>query len=289
MTTSRTDVVDSSTSVLDAALRSGLGAVVPVLGAHPQAGASGVALALADAAAAAGFRVQLIDSADPARSGLVGVCQVEGRSVPCGEQSAVRLAERRLPHSTVLVRRLIGTGLPQRLAAVPHPLQWAAAGGEDVDLTVVDTGWDLWQLMSPGSPIGPLVWCGLAGVPTLPVLAVRATAPSAALAEVVLSRYLTGVERSSLAPIHGVAVVGGERWPEPANAVMGNALRASVDECSEFVPADPVAAIHGWTTAVSPPSATRAAGALLHRLGGRIGAAFEPPITGRRPRLFRRF
>ena len=111
----------------------GLGTLVPVLGAHPQAGASDIVLALADAAAMCDLRVLLIDCADPARSGLAGIAGVEGRSLSVSADKApVRLASRLLARGAVATRRLVGDGSPLAVSAVPQPLAWAAAGLVDL-------------------------------------------------------------------------------------------------------------------------------------------------------------
>jgi hypothetical protein len=255
----------------------GLGVLLPVLGAHPQAGASGVALAVADAAAAAGRRVLLVDCADPARSGLAGVCGVEGRSVRGERGAAIRLATRRLPRGVVAVRRLVGTGVPMRPEQVPSVALWVRADANAFDLTVVDVGWDVWALTAPDAATGPLTWAAGSASRTFPVVVLRPTAASAALAEGVLARYRDGVRQSGLAEPHCLAVVGGGSWPAPVRAVMGLQL-ARLARRALFVPESSEAALHGWTTDPAPTGSIRAAAALLKTLS-RTGA--PPPRPGR--------
>lgn len=259
-----------------------VGVVVPVLGAHPQAGTSGVALALADAAAGAGLRVMLIDSADPARSGLTSVCQLEGRSFPASpERDSIRLGERRVGRTNTQVRRLVGTGSPQRLEMLPRPVDWLTDSESPVDLTVVDLGWDLWQLTAPRSRLGPLQWCCLRTVPTMAVLVMRPSRPSVMLAEVMLARYGIGVRAVGLHGVGAVAAVGGTEWPMTVRAAMGPALDSLADQ-TEFIPLDNEAVSGGWTIAPAPTPSVVAAASLLRRLGGPIAEAIGPPPPVRR-------
>lgn len=267
----------------------GLGLVVPVLGAHPQSGASGVALAMADAAAAAGLRVLVVDCADPARSGLAGVAQVEGRSTASAPGRApVRLAQRRLPRGQVEVRRIVGEGTPLASGSVPLPPDWVTAVAAQADLTVVDLGWDLWNLMVPGTPLGPLSWCLGAASWTRPVLVVRATAPGVALAEGVLARYRLGTQRAGLVLPAALAVVGARSWPAAVAAVLGFQLHQFAAEHPPiwFPHVDEVA-VGGWGPHPVSADLVRAAAALLYGLGGPVAEAIGPPAAPRRGLLRR--
>jgi hypothetical protein len=259
-----------------------VGVVVPVLGAHPQAGSSGVALALADAAAGAGLQVLLIDSADPARSGLTSVCQLEGRSFPASPiRDSIRLGERRTGRTSTQVRRLVGTGSPQRLEMLPRPIDWMTASGPPVDLTVVDLGWDLWQLTAPRSRLGPLQWCCLRSAPTMAVLVMRPSRPSVMSAEVMLARYEIGIRAMGLHGVSALAAVGGTEWPMSVRAAMGPTLVSMADQ-AEFIPLDNAVLASGWTSAPAPAPSVRAAANLLRRLGGPIAEAIGPPPPVRR-------
>ena len=261
-----------------------LGVVVPVLGAHGQAGTSGMALALADAAAGVGLRVLLVDCADPARSGLAGVAGIEGRSVRVAQDKAqIRMAIRALPRGRVATRRLVGDGTPLQVSAVPLPLSWAATVLDEIDITVVDVGWDVWHLMAPSRPIGPLAWCGGPSAATFPVMVLRPAAGSVVLAEGVLTRYASATSLLGLAHLLAVVAVGAEAWPPPAQAVMGLYLQQA-GERVHFVPATAQAAVGGWGTASAPAASIRTATAVLQTIGGGIAAAVGqlPARRGRR-------
>ncbi len=266
----------------------GLGTVVPVLGAHPQAGTSGMALALADAAALAGLRVLLIDCADPARSGLAGVCAVEGPSISRGDGHApLRLAIRTLPRGVVNVRRMISEGAPLTAGQVPQPSVWAGAAADRFDLTVVDLGWDFWPLTSPGSRLGPLAWCiGRPGA-TFAVLVLRTGVSSVSLAEGVLYRYQMGMQRLGFVDLRAAVAVGDESWPRECLVVMGHHLR-QLARHTLFVPPTPEVATTGWTTKPSPGPSLRAAATLLYGLGGPVAQAVGPPPVPRRGKTRRR-
>jgi len=262
----------------------GLGMVVPVLGAHSQAGTSGIALALADAAASAGLRVMLVDCADPARSGLAGVCAVEGRSVP-GDQgrAALRFATRTLPRGVVNVRRLISQGTPMDAGQIPGPSLWAGVEADQFDLTVVDLGWDVWPLTKPGAQLGPLQWCMGTPSATFPLLVLRVGAASVGLAEGVLFRYLIGMQRLGFVDMYAAVALGGESWPQSSLVVMGHYLRRLIPR-TLLVPTSPEAATLGWTTEAAPQPSVRAAATLLHNLGGPVAQAVGPPSALRKGR-----
>ncbi|MFY1636179.1 hypothetical protein ACN27F_23375 [Solwaraspora sp. WMMB335] len=261
----------------------GLGAVIPVLGAHSQAGTSGIALAVADAAARTGRRVLLVDCADPARSGLAGACDVEGRSVAGTRRAAgIRLASRHLPRGIgVSVRRLLGTGTPMRPDELPTLTSWVAADHNEFDLTVVDIGWDVWSLTVPDSGLGPLTWATGRPGEVFPMIVMRATAASVALAEGVLTRYLAGVEPFGLVQPHGVAVVGAGSWPARTRNVMGFQL-ARLAHRALFVPASSEAAVAGWTTDPAPTASVRAATALLKTVNRSAAPATRTNSPSRR-------
>ncbi|WP_345631501.1 hypothetical protein [Rugosimonospora acidiphila] len=259
-----------------------------MLGAHPQAGASGVALALADAAAVAGLRVLLIDSADPARSGLAGVCAVEGRSVPGAHgRSAMRIGTRTVQNSRLAVRRLVGTGTPITIAQLPLPTSWASAEPSDFDLTIVDVGWDVWPLTIPGESLGPLLWCTGSPTCTFPVVVMRSTVGSVGLAEGMLTRYDTGVRQRGFVEMGCAVAVGGESWPTVVRAVMGLQLE-SLSERTLFISPSPEAATAGWSVAPVPANSVRTAMALLQGVGGPIGEALAPQQHNRKARRFGR-
>ncbi|WP_223874370.1 hypothetical protein [Salinispora mooreana] len=263
----------------------GLGVLVPVIGAHPQAGASGVALTLADTAAAAGARVLLIDCADPARSGLAGVCQREGRSVATGEgKASIRLAARATARGALDVRRLVSMGTPLLADAVPRVHAWVAAAAGEFDLTVVDVGWDVWRLMMPSSPMGALAWCAGNPVSTYPVLVARSTMASTALAEVLLTRYQVGEQLGMLTPVRRVVALGAASWPTQVRSSLGR-LMCQVRDPAVFAPLSPEHVVSGWGTTAAPAESVPAASTLLHGLGGHLADLIAPPAAPKRRRF----
>ena len=97
---------------------------VSVIAGHPGAGSSTVALALADAAAASGQSVHLLDPASPGRSGLVAAAAVELGTDPTGTWRRGRRT------SIVIERRAFFHG---ESTVVP-------SGVVDDELTVLDLG-----------------------------------------------------------------------------------------------------------------------------------------------------
>lgn len=268
----------------------GLGTVIPVIGAHPYAGASGVALAVADAAAALGLRVLLIDCADPVRTGLAGVCTAEGASVPVADGSgSIRVSFRQLDRGGVQMRRLVpASAAPITAQQIPPPHVWAGIAPSGVDVTVVDLGWDPWLLLARLSTLGPAWW--LAGDPAqlAPVLVMRPTMSSAAKAEGTLTRYAAGVQHRLLAPISQVAVVGGETFPPQVLAAAGPMTQRAVQR-AVFFPWSTDREIPGWTTDATPGPLIAAGTQLLRGAGGRLAAAAgPPPPSSRRRGLFRK-
>jgi hypothetical protein len=272
------------------------GVVVPVVAAHPQAGASGVALAMADAAAAAGLSVLLVDCADPRRSGLAGVASHEGPTVAVPSVAtsggwAVRVSTRAPAGGRpVRVLRVVAPARPWTAADLPTPAAWVTAAPGWWDLTVVDLGWDAWHLLAGPESLGPMRWLSAGPQPTniapkampspplpavSPVLVVRATAPSLAAAEGVLARYLAAYAAGWLAEVGQVAVVGASGWPP---GVLGGAGRLArlVQGREQFVPWASSAAVAGWSTAPVPPVLRDAGKRLLLGVGGRVGAAVGP-------------
>lgn len=266
-----------------------LGSVVLVVGAQSQSGTSGVALAVADTAAAAGLKVQLIDSSDPARSGLAAICHTEGGAVPGGPGGfLIRHGTRRVGRHALKVLRIVNGTRPPRLDQIPRPVDWAAAAQPgQADLTVVDAGYDVWQTMAPESGLGPLRWPGLKTVPVHPLLVMKATWPSASAAEVILHRYDVGVQKAGFAPVGRVVVTGASAWPAQVRAAMGQLLTALADT-AVFLPHHAEAAVNGWRAAPTPPEFSGPVSAVLRDLGEPFAAALpalEPPRRGwRRPR-----
>ena len=126
-----------------------------VVGAHPWAGASTVALALADRASRGHEHVVIVDAAGRADSGLLTVAE---RDLPARDGWAVGM------RGAVEVRRPLSTSTPPRLATGPHD-----------GLLFVDAGCRDEALVDSGDASGVVLVC-------------RATVPGLRSAEVALHR-----------------------------------------------------------------------------------------------------
>ncbi len=168
------------------------GPVVLVVAGHAGAGASTVALAVAEGLAES-RRVQLIDYAEPVRSGLTAASTIE-----LGTDGAEWRRGRRGRLDVVRLARRPGNG------ELPPPPET----DDTARLLVVDAGWSLTTALldSPGSLIqGANV-----------VVVTRATVPAVRQAEHVLA---------ALADEPVVAAVGPARWPRAVQASCGPRLR----------------------------------------------------------------
>ncbi|MCW2764836.1 MAG: uncharacterized protein JWO11_795 [Nocardioides sp.] len=170
-----------------------------VVAAHPGAGATTVAVALADALGVSdtGGGVELIDAAPSETSGLIGVAQRE----VVGPNGEWRAGQR----GTVVVRR--PTLSPQSLGELPQLLALApgaravidagsAVHGLDVDPATLSRDFDV-------------------------LLVCRATVPGVRLAEGALKL---------LPVLPPVAVVGARHWPSVVQASLGPILAEVVDD-----------------------------------------------------------
>jgi hypothetical protein len=222
-----------------------------VLAAHAGAGASTVALAISDAAAADGSRVHLVDTAHPFRSGLVAAASEElGADV------------------TGAWRRGRRTGVTiDRRATDVAPTGWPVPPvGESPPLTVVDLG-----LADPED------LTRLAGNRTRAVVVCRPTVPGVRLTEQLLEQ---------LAPqAVVVAAIGPSRWPGEVTGSLGPRLRALRTAGRVVpVPTDRRLQVTGPTS--SPlPRPLRAAGRSLLELRdeGRPGAVTRSSAPTTRP------
>ncbi|GHE06895.1 hypothetical protein GCM10011381_00600 [Klenkia taihuensis] len=209
---------------------------------HPGAGSSTVALALADAAGAAGQSVHLLDPAAPGRSGLVAAAAVELGTDPTGTW----LRGRR--DAVVIERRALGES-PAR----------------DGDSHLVQDGLTVLDLGTAESR-------SASGSPTIVVC--RANVPGVRLVEERL-RQLAG--RPLL-----VAAVGPQGWAREVRASVGPAvdnLRSAGLVVS--VPWDARLDVTGLTDRPLP-RALVAAGAQLLSLAQTVGHLHRGPFTGSR-------
>lgn len=161
---------------------------VAMVAAHSGAGASTVALAVADAAAA-GRRVHLVETAHPARSGLLTAASAE---LGVDATGTWRRGDRR------------GLRIDRR-AGEPTPDGWPELTGGPAGLTVIDLG-----LPAPAG------LARLAERRPRTVVVCRPTVPGVRLAEQLLTR-LPG-------PPVAVACVGERRWPGEVSASVGPLL-----------------------------------------------------------------
>jgi hypothetical protein len=169
-----------------------VGPVVLTVAAHAGAGASTVALAVAEGLAE-GRRVQLVDYAEPARSGMAAASSIE-----LGTGAGWRRGRR----GRLDVFRLARCPVDGELPPLPET--------DDRDrLVVVDAGWSLTTALL-GSP-GPLVGGAMVVVVT------RVTVPAMRQTEHVLAAV--GGEAV-------LAAVGPARWPRAVEASCGPQLAA---------------------------------------------------------------
>lgn len=215
---------------------------VAVVSAHSGAGASCVALTLADTLVDEHRPCRLIEAAHPARSGLVAAATAELGTDPTG---AWRRGSRRL---TTLYRRAAGAAP----GGWPEPIQAAT--------TVVDLG-----LPAPAN-IARLV----ADRPCV-VLVCRVTVPGLRMAEQALGE-LAGT------PIV-LAAVGPSRWPGEVIASLGPRVRELRDgRRLVTVPDDRHLQVTGPTNSPLPKSVSHAGRELLGLIdAARSGGAGAPP------------
>ena len=164
---------------------------ITVVAAHAGAGASTVALAISDAAAATDRRVHLVETAHPRRSGLIAAASAELGTDAAG-------AWRRGYRDGVTIDRRVADVEPDGWPALPI--------SEEPAVTVLDLG-----LPAPENV------ARLAADRTRTVVVCRPTVPGVRLTEHVLSEL---AEQPVV-----VAVVGPARWPQAVKANLGPRLR----------------------------------------------------------------
>jgi hypothetical protein len=164
---------------------------ITVVAAHAGAGASTVALAISDAAAATNRRVHLVETAHPRRSGLIAAASAELGTDAAG-------AWRRGSRGRVAIDRRVADVEPGGWPVLPI--------SEEPTVTVLDLGLP-----------APETLARLAADRTRTVVVCRPTVPGVRLAEHVLSQLAEQ-------PV-AVAVVGPARWPQAVKANFGPQLR----------------------------------------------------------------
>lgn len=223
---------------------------VRVLAGHSGAGASTVALALADAAAAAGRPSQVIEAAAPSRSGLVSAAS---RELDVDESGAWRRGSR--PHAATSVPVTI-----TRRAGERQPSGWPTVQAAGELLVAVDLG------LVPTDAVADV-----AG--KLLVVVCRATIPGVRLTEQLLNRLADSTVV--------VAMLGGRRWPGEVAASAGPRLRALRDAGRVVtVPLDGHLAVTGPTHVPLPKAVLAAGRALLGLIDAAgPGGVSAPPTT----------
>lgn len=232
-----------------------VGGWIAVLGAHPGAGTSTVALAVADAAATDGRGVHLVSCSPPARCGLAAVTSTELGVDAGGRWRSGRRGPR------ITVHRLTGSGV--------GPAHWPTPGGGAVVLTVVDLEAGAEQHVR-----------SLAGASAVLVVC-RVSVPGVRHAERLLAELSPAAGRPVL-----VAAVGPSSWP---GVVMGSSgpllrgLRAAGRVVP--VPVDRRLDSTGPSGAALPRQVSAAGGAVLRQLSAGLPVLAEPePRRSRRPR-----
>lgn len=213
---------------------------IVVLAAHAGAGASTVALAIGDAAAADDLPAHLIDTAHPSRSGLVAAAFEElGTDV------------------TGAWRRGLRTGVTiDRRVADLAPTGWPVPPvGDGPGVTVVDLG-----LAVPEHLSRP------AADRALPIVVCRPTVPGVRLTEQLLGHL---AHRPA-----AIAAIGPSRWPGEVTSSLGPRMRA-LRAAGRVVPVPTYRRLQVTGLVSSPlPKSVRSAGRQLLELldGSRPGA-----------------
>lgn len=202
---------------------------VSVVAAHAGAGASTVALAIADAAAAAGRATHLVETAHPARSGLVAAASAELGLDASG-------AWRRGSRGQVTIDRRAGNDTP---------ISWPALAASDNNgLVVIDLGLPTPDCLARLAATG----CRI-------VVVCRPTVPGVRLAEQ-FPHSITG-------PVI-VASVGAGKWPSEVSASLGPRLRElRAANAVVTVPADRRLEVTGPTNCPLPKPVANAGRSLL--------------------------
>ncbi|WP_406690293.1 hypothetical protein REH65_30965 [Saccharopolyspora sp. ID03-671] len=257
----------------------GFGDVIPVLSASPGAGATLVATVLADAMQIAGRRVLMVDTADPARSGLAAAARSDG-PVLSGPHPAVRV---RVSWRAQALLARVESDLPVISPGMVPPPRFFKPSNQSVQVTVVDVGHDAWRVAAhPLAGAGAWLRTGTPG--PRPVLVCRATRPSLLHSEQVLARLDAWDRSGATTPPVQLVVVGARRWPTGVRGSAGRRVSALLDDAL-FLPHSPDIATSGITAEVTPKRLREAMTPLLRRWELLTPAASS---AGRLPGLSRR-
>jgi hypothetical protein len=229
------------------------GRVVMVVGCHGGAGASTLALAVAQAALASGRSARLLDCASPQRSGLLTAVDAELGVDGSGWRRGRRA---RLP-----IDRLCD--VLSSPTDVPAPPEQPPGGAE---VTVVDTGWGVADVLAGDS------WLAQEAGSAAMVLVARATIPA-------LRQLEQGLATCPGDPV--VAVLGPTRWARSVHATAGRLLKAAESAGRVvIVPVDRHLSAAGITCAPLPKAVLEAGRQIIARV---LAADSDPGSAEHRP------
>jgi hypothetical protein len=180
------------------------GPVIAVFAAHAGAGASIVALAVAEALSERAMPVRVVEMCDPARSGLAAATTAE-----LGEDGSGWQRGRR---GDMTLDRL--TDRPTSAQQVPPPRPAGTTGAGEV--LVLDVGWSARDAYRAGG------WLGQALQDAAVLLVCRPTVPGARQAEHLAAELAAHAARPVV-----LAAVGPTRWPGAVTASSGPQLRGA--------------------------------------------------------------
>jgi hypothetical protein len=229
------------------------GRVVMVVGCHGGAGASTVALAMAEAAGESGRPARLLDCASPERSGLATAVDAELGVDGSGWRQGRRA---RLPIERVVDALASATDVP---APRNEPLG-------QVEVTVLDSGWGAPDILTGDS------WLGRVAESAAVVLVARATSP--ALRQ--LEQALAACPGNPVVALHGPT-----RWGRSVRTTTGPLLKAAQAAGRVVrVPSDRHLTVNGITSAPLPKAVREAGRQILARA---LAADPDPPAAPNRP------
>jgi hypothetical protein len=230
------------------------GRVVMVVGCHGGAGASTLALAVAQAALESGRSARLLDCASPRRSGLLTAVDAELGLDGSGWRRGRRA---RLPIERVCDALASATD-------VPAPPQQPPGG---VEFTVVDAGWGAADVLTGDS------WLAQEAGSAVVVLVARATIPA-------LRQLEHGLATCPGDPF--VAVLGPTRWARSVHATAGRLLdTAQAAGRVVRVPLDRHLSATGITCAPLPKAVVQAGRQIVTRV--LVAGPYPLPAQNRPP------
>jgi len=229
------------------------GLVVMVVGCHGGAGASTLALAVADAARASGRSVRLLDCASPERSGLTTAVDAELGVDGSGWRRGRRAG---LPIDRVSDAVASATELPAPPDEPPG----------HVEVTVVDTAWGVSDILAGDC------WLARESGSAAVVLVARATIPA-------LRQLEQALDSSGGAPV--VALLGPTRRDRSVHATSGPLLKAAESAGRVVrVPSDRHLSVAGISCAPLPKAVAAAGRQIVARV---LAADAEPRTAQNRP------